>query len=770
MSSFLVLATMNLALGGLVILLGLVILRENPRQRLNRVVASMLFFGGFGSLLAGLGFLQTRSAPAMSGALPAANSVQGLAYLWEFFFPTLFLFACIFPDERGFARRGAGLQRLVRWAPSFDVLVYLPHVVHFALLLVLALARPDFNVAQTGPLKVVAPLMAAGALLIQFFLAVHQALFSLVNLGFGLAAVVLLSDSIRKARATRLRQQLRLIGLGLAACLVLYSLGSLIPTLLDIRLPDWARSALTAAALSVGSGAIAYSIVRYKFLDLKLLSRRGILYGVTSAAVIGLYLGLVGQVNRLLTGLVGMDARVIEPVFLIVALILFQPAMSRLEDLLDRTLLRDPGDYRNVLRNLGRELLTTIELETLLTRSIGTIADAMLLRRALVVALPRDRVIAQAGAGAPPAPEEAEALRPILTALPAGDVSFRLADRVEWLPAAVRHLLVERLGVALVVPLRSRGETVGALLLGHKLTGTDYTGEDVALLTNLAGQMSVSLQNALLVRDRVGVARIEEELRLARQIQRSFLLSEFPVIPRFEVHALNIPSKEVGGDFYDLVPAGDGSFLLAIADVAGKGVPAALLSSMLQASLRTQAASIPSVAEILRNINSLVYRGTAIHQFATFFIARLESDSLRMTFCNAGHNYPVVARRNGEQLTLERGGIVLGIMEGAAYEEDAVRLQAGDRVLLYTDGITEAVDAAGEQFGETRLYEVLRGLPQELSARDVADHILDALRAFLGEEEPRDDMTLMVVRVTEPDPAGLEGRDAELVEASAAAR
>jgi sigma-B regulation protein RsbU (phosphoserine phosphatase) len=759
---------MNLALGGLVFLLGLLILRENPRQRLNRVVASMLFFGGLGSLLAGLEFLQGPGRDELSGALPAPNSVRNLAYVWEFFFPTLFLFASVFPEERGFARRGAGLQRWIPFAPGFGTLVYLPHAFHFTLLLVLAIARPSFEVPG-GPLRMLAPLASAAGLVLQLFLAVHQALFSLVNLGFGVAAVVLLADSTRRARAPRLRQQLRVIGIGLTACLVLYSLSSLIPTILNFSLPGWVRSALTAGALTVGSGAIAYSIVRYKFLDLKLLARRGILYGVTSAAVVGIYLTLVAQVNRLLTTFSSVDARVIEPVFLIVALILFQPALSRLEELLDRTLLRDPGDYRNVLRNLGRELLSTIELEALLTRSIGTIADALLLRRAVVVALARDRVIVEAGAGAPLTAEEAERVRSILGALPAVEESFRLADLTVRLAPADQALLVDRLGVALIVPLRTRGETVGALLLGEKLTGTEYTSEDVVLLTTLAGQMAVSLQNALLVRERVEVVRFEEELRLARQIQRSFLMSQFPAMARFEVHALNIPSKEVGGDFYDLVPCGDGGFVVAIADVAGKGVPAALLSSMLQASLRTQAASIPSVAEILRNINSLVYRGTAVHQFATFFIARVENDTLRMTFSNAGHNYPVVARRNGDQLTLERGGIVLGIMEGAAYEEEDVRLEAGDRVLFYTDGITEAVNGAGEQFGEDRLCEVLRGLPEEMPANAVAEQILDALRSFLGAEEPRDDMTLMVLRVTEPDPAPLSpGRLEELEHAGAA--
>jgi sigma-B regulation protein RsbU (phosphoserine phosphatase) len=194
---------------------------------------------------------------------------------------------------------------------------------------------------------------------------------------------------------------------------------------------------------------------------------------------------------------------------------------------------------------------------------------------------------------------------------------------------------------------------------------------------------------------------------------------------------------------------------------------------MLQASLRTQAASIPSVAEILRNINSLVYRGTTIHQFATFFIAQVEQGSTRMRFSNAGHNYPVVVRRNGGQVTLERGGIVLGIMESADYEEDDVALESGDWVVLYTDGITEAIDRAGEQFGEERLCALLKSLPRELTARDVVDRILAELEGFLDGEEARDDMTLMVLRVLEPRAAATRAREAVLVEtaqASPAAR
>ncbi|HYM79824.1 MAG TPA: GAF domain-containing SpoIIE family protein phosphatase [Candidatus Limnocylindria bacterium] len=751
-NSFLLLATLNLSLGGLAFLLGLLILRENPRQRLNRVVSLMLFFGGIGSILAALSFLQR---PNLAAAGAGIASVQHFAYLWEFFFPTLFLFACIFPTERAFLRR-IDAWRPARWVPGVEALIYAPHTFHFLVMIALALIPPARMLPSLDVGKPLEALVGVVGLFANLFLAIHQSLFSIVNLGFGLAAVALLIDSFRRAQAPRLRRQLRAIGLGLAACLLLYGWSDLIPTLFGFAVAGWVRSALTAGALTLGSGAIAYAIVRHKFLDAKLLARRGILYGVASAALVGFYLAVVVQLNRGVTSLTGLDTRVVEPVFLIVALIMFQPAISRLEDILDRVLLRDPTDHRNVLRNLTRELQTTIELDPLLTRSIRTIAEALLLRHAHVVVLPPGGVIVQTGAGDPPAPEDQARLPNVLRELPAGEESVRAGDLKGRIPDADFELLAERLGAWLVIPLHSRGETVGALLLGEKLTGTEYSAEDVALLSTLAAQMSVSLQNALLVRERVQMVRLEEELNLARQIQRSFLMSQFPPMECFDVYGLNIPSKAVGGDFYDLVPCGDDVFLLAIADVAGKGVPAALLTSMLQASLRTQAGVGISVGDILRNINALVYRSTAVHQFATFFVARIEQGTGRMTFSNAGHNYPMVVRRNGERLFLDQGGIVLGIMESASYEEGVVALCAGDLLVLYTDGISEAFNGQDEQFGEERLCDAVRALPHDMSAREMTDQILSTLREFLGEAEPTDDMTLMVVRVLEREPARRE--------------
>ena len=739
-----VLATVNLVLGGLVFLLGFVILRENSRQRLNRVVSSMLFFGGFGAVLAALSLL----VPGTGGG---AGLQANVAYVWELFFPTAFLLASIFPEERPFTRPfllPGGVK-----TPGFSVLVYAPHAFHFVLVLATSLLPSEHaHVGGGGISRSITDLLTVVG---RVFLSVHQSLFSLVDLGFGAAAVALLVGSWHRTQVPRVRSQLGAIMVGLVGCLVLYAFATTIPTLLGRPLERGMQAALTTGALTLGSGAIAYAMVRFKFLDTKLIARRGILYALASAVLIGFYLTVIEKVNVAVAGAFRIDARIVEPVFLIIALTLFQPAVSKLEESLDRVFLRDPTDYRNVLRALGRELQTTIDLEDLLNRSVRTLTEALLLRSAHIVAITADGPVVRTGAGEGLSVESLQGIADLMPRLSTQDASYRLSDPVDGLRRIDRELLVKKLNLELLVPLRWRNETLGMVLLGEKLTGTEFTSEDVTLLNNLGSQMGVSLQNALLLRDRVRVARIEEELSLAHQIQQTFLKSDFPSLPRCEVHAVNLPSRQVGGDYYDVVPVPDGSFLVAIADVAGKGVPAALLSSMLQASLRTQARSVESPAEILRNINTLVYRSTAVHQFATFFLARVSGDGRRMTFANAGHNWPALLRRDGSREWLQTGGTILGIMEDVAMEEATFDLTPGDLLVFYTDGISEATNEDGELFSEERLVEFVQGLPPLLNPESIAVSILREVERHLGPLEAQDDRTLVVLRVHETSRAAL---------------
>lgn len=267
----------------------------------------------------------------------------------------------------------------------------------------------------------------------------------------------------------------------------------------------------------------------------------------------------------------------------------------------------------------------------------------------------------------------------------------------------------------------------------------------------LFGTLMMGVSTAVMFhREAVERAGSERELQLARRIQRSFLLEEFPRRPRVEVHAVNVSSKEVSGDFYDVVPAGDDSVLLAIADVSGKGVPAALLSSMLQASVRTQAGAVASPAAMLRAINELACQRASTGQFATFFLAVLHEPTLTLRFTNAGHNFPVLQRANGERVLLEKGGCVIGLLEGPEFEEETIALAPGDRIVLYTDGVSEAEREGGEMFGEERLYALLDQAPRDLPAERLVEHVLAGVRTYLDGVEPGDDITVMAVRVLEP--------------------
>src|SRR5437764_6372455 len=299
MNSSHLLATLNLVLGGLVFLLGFVILRENPRQRLNRVVSLMLFFGGFGAVLA-----------ALSRLVPGKGDTAGLqsnvAYVWEMFFPTAFLLASIFPKERGFARPftlPGGTK-----SPSFVLLVYAPHAFHLVLVVATSLL-PAEHVAHGGG-GFARSLSDLVSVIGRLFLSVHQSLFSLVDLFFGGAAVALLINSLRRTQVRRVRQQLSAITVGLVSCLVLYAFATTIPTLLGRPLERGMQAALTTAALTLGSGAIAYAMVRHKFLDTKLIARRGILYALASAVLIGFYLLVVERVNRAVASAFGIDSRI----------------------------------------------------------------------------------------------------------------------------------------------------------------------------------------------------------------------------------------------------------------------------------------------------------------------------------------------------------------------------------------------------------------------------------------------------------------------------
>lgn len=733
------LATVYLLVGVLVLLLGVVILREAPRERVNRATALMLFSGATGCLLGGVSYLlDALNATPRAGANDLLRSFN---YLWELFFPSLLYFACVFPTEARFLRR----------VPFPSLWIFAPHVFHLVLMMLQSQGALWGSVAARvaqNPLG--ATVIEYGRIPIELALRAHQILFSLVNIFYIAAALTLLWLSYRKSHNPRIRNQVRTIFVGLASCAGLYAVAVPIPTLLNQFWNPVIRSTLIVAALILGSGAIAYSMVRYRFLDANLIARKSVLYGVTSAFLFGVYVLVVRRLDAFLETSAGYDTTIIQTGFLMLTLVLFQPIFSWLDETLESYFLRDRGDYRTILRRMSGEVLTVLDLDELAEKLLTTLREGLPARTTVLLIAPEGRdPVARGFGGGVDLDAIARIPRESLTQLLDGTDLLRreevpaLAEE-RGLTEAVAPLLAVK--PYLLLTLRHSGRFLGLIALGRKITETRYTAPEVSLLQTLTNQTSVAVTNALLYRDSLQKTILEEELAVARRIQQRLLPSRLPSTSAFGLAALNAPSRYVGGDYYDTVFSGNGRYLVAIADVAGKGVPAALLASMVQAAIRTQAPDSKNVAEIMGRLNRLVHEATPEDRFATCFLAEVGVEGVELAFANAGHNFPIHRSANGSCRFLEEGGIPLGIEPAYVYPEARTRLLPGDALVLYTDGITDARNRVGEDFGEERLIELVERIPDRFSADEIVTAIADELARFTDGAEQMDDITLLALK------------------------
>jgi sigma-B regulation protein RsbU (phosphoserine phosphatase) len=240
---------------------------------------------------------------------------------------------------------------------------------------------------------------------------------------------------------------------------------------------------------------------------------------------------------------------------------------------------------------------------------------------------------------------------------------------------------------------------------------------------------------------------LEEQVATARQIQQQLLPAMPPEMVGWDMCASNSPSHEIGGDYHDFLPLPQGEMGIAIGDVSGKGVPAALLMSNLQAALRVRVAGGHSPHEIVGDVNRQICKNTGAETFISFFLGELHPESGAFEFTNAGHNAPVLIRHDGRVETLEAGGLLLGVFPEASYERGIVNLEPGDTLALYTDGVTEASNPEGDLYSEERLVEALCR-SRAGSARVIHDRVLAEVREFQKGREPDDDLTLILLKRT----------------------
>jgi sigma-B regulation protein RsbU (phosphoserine phosphatase) len=296
----------------------------------------------------------------------------------------------------------------------------------------------------------------------------------------------------------------------------------------------------------------------------------------------------------------------------------------------------------------------------------------------------------------------------------------------------------------MVAPIISNTEVIGVFDLESDDLNA-YSDDDLEVLMMLASQVAIIIEKVMLHEQLIEKKRLEGQLEVARQVQLELLPAKDPQLEGYDISAYNFPTEEVSGDYYDWVRIYDDQIGLVIADVSGKGVPAALLMAFLRASLRaaTHIGYSPHIS--MAKVNYLLWESIERNQFVTAFYAILDSTNKTLTYTNAGHNPPVLLDKDGNHSFIERGSIPLGMFRDTRYHEYYLTTEPGELLVLYTDGVTEAQNSHGEEFGRERLAEAVKK-HRELGARELITTVHKEVIEWTEGLGATDDVTFFVIK------------------------
>jgi sigma-B regulation protein RsbU (phosphoserine phosphatase) len=321
-------------------------------------------------------------------------------------------------------------------------------------------------------------------------------------------------------------------------------------------------------------------------------------------------------------------------------------------------------------------------------------------------------------------------------------------DHVGTIALGIRHVLCVPLGLIRYVEGPAAVEQprrIGVLYLDGQDRGTLLSQTTRAALETLAGEAALVIENARLYRQAIEKARLDQQMAIAADIQRALLPNPHYIGRGFELACTSMPCLTIGGDFFDYVDLPDGGFGFVLGDISGKGLPAALLTAVVQGGFAIEASLGHSPAETLAALNGTLIRKAVEGRFATIFFGALSRDG-SLTYTNAGHNPPIVLGPSGLR-RLFSGGTIVGVFPDAKYEQETIVLDPGDLVVVFSDGVTEAFNAEGEEFGNDRLIECVRA-NAALPPVELLDQITLAVRRFMNDEAQSDDVTVVILRYT----------------------
>lgn len=505
--------------------------------------------------------------------------------------------------------------------------------------------------------------------------------------------------------------------------------------------------------------SFGYAVMKYGLMDVTIVIKKGIVYSITTGFFILLYMGFVVGLGGVLAREIGVKSEILNAFFIAVVALALNPVRERIQRFVDRRFYPQKYNYRKMLLALSQDLPTLIKLDEILKKVSQTLKSTMQMEEIVISVFESEgeafRIYNRTGV-----PESCECdfleysscLSRLLSQKKSCVTFYKIEDEPEFKDFIEEELeKIKRAGLVLAIPMFLRDRLKGMILLGAKISGDIYTQEEMDILLTVAGQTAVAVENARLYLNELQQQRAEEELKIARRIQQELLPKEPPRVRGLEIAGCSLPATEVGGDYFDYILQNHRRLLVFVGDVSGKGMPAALYMSKVQGMIQMAGALYHSPKDILMEVNRKIIDGIDKNSFITMVSVMFDLKKKQAVIARAGHTPLFVKKSNqkGAEVILPKG-LGLGITSGEDFdrkiEEVTIPIQSKDCFVLFSDGLTEAMNPKYELFGEERVMELLNQ-NHHLASQEFRDLLVSHAGKFRENEEQNDDITVVIVKV-----------------------
>lgn len=500
--------------------------------------------------------------------------------------------------------------------------------------------------------------------------------------------------------------------------------------------------------------AFGYSIFKYQLMDVSIVIKNAIVYGLATLTVAAIYFFVIYIIGQSIGAAVGTQYQgIIAGIFFVVFAIVFQSTKDKFQDFLTARFYPEQFAYQKVLLKFSNDISTVVGLDNILDSMKETFINTLKINEFGIFIREKNddnlKLVRSVGISNTDLIITKSNIIQFIKekSLITKNISIEREDFINVFPDQASQLLDEK--IYTIIPMIIKSKVVGLLLFGLKHSGSQFAGKDLELLNASANQASIAIENARLYKTENEKIRIERELDLARNIQQRLLPKIIPNFPKLDICGEMIPAMQVGGDYFDLIQVSPSQLFVIVGDVSGKGLPASLHMTRLQTIMQLSCINGRTPKEILIEVNKRIYTSIERNSFVTMTIALFDIEKMSVKFCRAGH-MPILAADNGCINIYKSQGLGIGLEKGLIFEktliEEEVPLTAGQIYAFYSDGITEAMNDGMDLFGEENLSGILKN-KTNFTSLQIMNEVWNSIKVFKGNAHQNDDMTMVLVKV-----------------------